>query len=115
MRLLLSCVEQGVVFNQQENKFILKQFRLPYIGHIFSAAGLRVDTKKVKAIIEMPRPDSPTAITHFLGMAKCLTKCVPKIFAAKANEERKLREGWQMLELFDKIQVEICHASVVVL
>ena len=40
-------------------KFHLDQ--VPYVGHLFTKEGLKADEAMVKAIREMPSPDSPEA------------------------------------------------------
>ncbi|WMV08548.1 hypothetical protein MTR67_001933 [Solanum verrucosum] len=40
-------------------------------GHIVSGKGIRVDTQKIKAVQNWPRPTSLTDIRSFLGLAAC--------------------------------------------
>ena len=47
-------------------KFRLDQ--VPYVGHLFTKEGLKPDEAKVKAINEIPPPDSPEALHRLLGM-----------------------------------------------
>ena len=42
--------------------------QVPYIWHLFTKEGLKPDEAKVKAIKEIPPPDSPEALHRFLSM-----------------------------------------------
>lgn len=48
------CKEQGVKLNT--DKLTLRQNEIPFIGHVATGKGLRVDPAKVWAISEMPAP-----------------------------------------------------------
>ena len=50
--------------------------RVPFIGHVVSENGLRVDPAKVKAIVNMPAPLDVAGVQRLLGMAQYLTKFV---------------------------------------
>jgi len=40
-----------------------------FLGHIVSGDGIKVDTRKIEAVQNWPRPTSPTDIRSFLGLA----------------------------------------------
>ena len=40
-----------------------------FLGHVVSRDGIQVDPKKIKAIIEWPRPTTITEVRSFLGLA----------------------------------------------
>ena len=52
---------------------------LPYIGHLLTREGLRVDPKKVKSIEEMPAPKDAKAVQRLLGSVNYLAKFVPHL------------------------------------
>ena len=41
-----------------------------FLGNIISAEGIKVDTKKMKAVKNCPRHLNPTNIRSFLGLAR---------------------------------------------
>ncbi|KAH0709589.1 hypothetical protein KY284_011016 [Solanum tuberosum] len=52
-------------------KFSKCEFWLQYVaflGHIVSSEGIRVDSQKIEAVKQWPRPTSPTDIRSFLGL-----------------------------------------------
>ena len=78
-KLLERCEERGIALNESDKKFILRTPTLPYMGHIFTADGLKIDQDKVKAITSMPQPDGPQGVRRFLGMANFVSRFVPNM------------------------------------
>ncbi|KAH0636443.1 hypothetical protein KY289_036358 [Solanum tuberosum] len=48
------------------------------LGHIISGDGIRIDTQKIEAVQNWPRPMSPIGIRSFLGLA-CYYRSFPKL------------------------------------
>ena len=76
-KLIERCGEQGIELNEGDKKFILRTPTLPYMGHVFTADGLKIDQDKVKAITSMPQPDGPQGVRRFLGTADFVSRFVP--------------------------------------
>ena len=55
LALLQRCEEQNIVLNDSEGKFICKTQRLPFMGYVFTADGLKIDDRKVIALEDMPQ------------------------------------------------------------
>jgi len=53
--LLERCKTCGIALNK--NKLQLHITEVPFMGHIFSKEGLKIDLDKVKAVLDMPRPE----------------------------------------------------------
>ncbi|UYV68177.1 K02A2.6-like, partial [Cordylochernes scorpioides] len=64
-------------FNINKVKLRLKEVK--YLGHIITPHGLKPDPEKVKALKEMPHPESITELKSFLGFATYLCKFMPNI------------------------------------
>ena len=47
---------------------------VPYVGHLLTPEGLKPDPAKVKAVREMPKPDSVPALQRYLGFINYLAK-----------------------------------------
>ena len=58
-----------------------------YVGHI-SAAGLKLDPEKVRAMRDMTAPGTKEDVRHFLGSIQYLAKFLPML----AEVETLLRE-----------------------
>ena len=76
LALLNRCKEKNVVLNRAETKFIYKTQQLPYMGHLFTADGLKADPSKIAAIQQMPQPEDVASVRRFLGMANYMSKFV---------------------------------------
>ncbi len=48
--------------------------RFPYIGHLLTAGGLRIDPEKARAFRDIPRPVDVKGVQRFLGMVNYLSK-----------------------------------------
>ena len=40
-----------------------------YLGHVFSAAGMSADPRKVQVVVDWPTPTNVTEVLQFLGLA----------------------------------------------
>ena len=76
--LLKRCEDKGIVLNNNE-KFCLRQTELPFMGHVFTDAGLKPDQSKIISIVDMPVPSDVPAVRRFLGMVTYLSKFVPRL------------------------------------
>ena len=77
MMFLNRCKEQGVKLNT--DKLNLRQKEVPFIGHVATDKGLRVDPAKVRAISEMPAPTDKAGVQRLLGLAQYLSKFLPHL------------------------------------
>lgn len=75
--LLQRCAEKKVKLNPDKIKLRMKE--VPFIGHVATSEGLRVDPSKVAAIMEMPLPTNVAAVQRLLGLAQYLSKFLPHL------------------------------------
>lgn len=75
--LLQRCKDKGIVLNEQ--KFVLRESKLVFMGHVISNEGISPDPAKVQAIKDMPNPTDATGARRFLGMIQFLAKFIPNI------------------------------------
>ena len=71
------CKEQGVKLNTE--KLNLRLTEVPFIGHIATDKGLRVDPAKVRAISEMPAPTDKAGVQRLLGLSQYLSGFLPRL------------------------------------
>ncbi len=62
----------GLTLNSKKCKF--RETQLEFLGHIISAHGVKMDSNKVKAILEMPEPQDVSSLRRFMGMVNQLGK-----------------------------------------
>ena len=75
--LLQRCRDKGIKLNQK--KSVLKATSIPFLGHIVTDKGLKVDPEKVKAILEMPNPTNPTEVQRLQGSVNYLARFLPML------------------------------------
>jgi hypothetical protein len=49
---------------------------IDYLGHLISAEGMKVDGKKLSAMVEWPKPKSLKALRGFLGLIRYYRKFI---------------------------------------
>ncbi len=67
----------------REHKILIKaskctwgQEELPYLGHIVSKDGIKVDPKKIQAVADWPEPQNLTELQQFLGLTNFFRKYI---------------------------------------
>ena len=70
------------------NKCIFCYAQIPFFGMIVGAEGIKPDTKKIKALQELPLPNNMHEMQSFLGIVNYLSRFSPKI----ANPTSALRQ-----------------------
>ena len=67
----------------RDNKILIKaskcswgQEELPYLGHIVSKDGIKVDPKKIQAVADWPEPQTLTELQQFLGLTNFFRKYI---------------------------------------
>ena len=110
------CQQSGVKFNA--NRMQLRIPEVPFIGHVATADGLRVDPRKVRAINEMLGPTDVAAVQRLLGLTQYLAKFLPRL----SDMTKPLREltmedvGFQWDEpqqaAFDALKASVTNTPV---
>lgn len=71
------CESRGLKLNI--DKLELRRTEVPFIGHVATGEGIRVDPAKVKAIRDMPAPTDKAGVQRFLGLVQYLSKFLPNL------------------------------------
>ena len=105
LALLQRCEEQNIVLNDSEGKFICKTQRLPFMGHVFTADGLKIDDRKVKALEDVPQPSDVPGVRRFLGLANYMAKFVPNLSGMAVPLRKLTQEGvqWEWTNECDQV------------
>ena len=69
------CRTWNFKLNRQKVKRCQSSVR--FMGHLLTSDGLKADSEKIQAIIEMSEPCDITALKRFLGMVNYLLKYMP--------------------------------------
>ena len=75
--LLQRCREQGIKLNSK--KSVVKTTSMTFLGHIVTDQGLKLDPKKVQAILEMPKPTNSAEIQRLQGSVNYLARFLPEL------------------------------------
>ena len=71
------CMQKALKLNAEKCKF--RQTEVPFIGHIATDKGLKVQPERVRAIIDMPKPTDTAGVQRLLGMVQYLEKFLPHL------------------------------------
>ena len=71
------CQLKGIKLNRQKLEF--KCDEVPFHGHLLTAEGLKPDPEKVRAIVEMLRPEKRDDILRLNGMVNYLNRFLPNL------------------------------------
>ena len=101
--------ERNIKFNKK--KVQLRVTEVKYLGNIVSAKGFTPDPEKIRAIIEMPPPESKQGLRRLLGMVNYLSQCIPNMSEITAPLRSLLKKdvqwswhdghGTPVLQLYD--------------
>ena len=90
---------------------------LKYVGYLVSAAGIKPDTQKIAAIIDMAPPTNVAEVRCFIGMVNQLAKFSPRLLELSALIRELLRKDrtWSWAgpkkAAFHKMKEAICSAQ----
>ena len=90
------------------------------LGFLVSDRGIEFEPSKIKAILEMPPPESKKKIRGFLGrlqyisrfIAKLTSTYVPIFKLLKKNEPHEWNDEWQ--KAFELIKEYLLHPPILV-
>ena len=114
--LQLRCEEKKIRLN--EEKTVLKQSEISFMGHCVSAQGVKPDPEKVKALLEAARPTDVHGIRRFCGMVQYLAKFVDNVSESLAPLQEMTRKNakfeWsqQCEKGFNDIKRKIAEATM---
>ena len=116
MAFLEWCRERNVKLNVE--KLTLREKEVPFIGHVATDKGLRVDPAKVRAITDMPAPTDKVGVQLLLGLAQYLSKFLPrlsditKLLRELTQTDIQLFWGDNQQAAFDKVKEAVTETPV---
>ena len=108
--------KQSLKLNKEKCK--IRQTQVPYVGHLLTSEGLKIDPQKVKAVQEMPGPQSKEDVKCLLGFVQFLSLYLPSLSTVDAPlrelEKQDMLFHWDPLqqESFEKIEKLVSEAPV---
>ncbi|KAK8511749.1 hypothetical protein V6N12_000792 [Hibiscus sabdariffa] len=104
------------VFHEYLDQFVIRE--VVFLGHVVSSEGIRVDPKKVEAIVNWKQPTSVTEIRSFLGLASYYRRFVSGFSKVAAPFTKLLQKGvkyeWSdaRQQAFEKLKEALINAPV---
>lgn len=115
-QVLQRLLDHNVKINYEKcNWFVDK---VVYLGHVISRDGISVNPKKLKAIVDSPRPQNVTQLKSFLGMINFYAKFMDQLSlkTAKLYDLLKKDVKWVWTDEHEKIWLnckkEICKETI---
>ena len=108
--------KQALKLNKEKCK--IHQTQVPYVGHLLTSEGLKIDHQKVKAVQEMPAPQSKEDVKRLLGFVQFLSRYLPNLSTVDAQlrelEKADILFHWDppQKESFEKIKKLVSEAPV---
>ena len=84
--------------------------QVPYVGHLLTSEGLKIDPQKVRAVQEMPKLQSKEDVKRLLGFVQFLSQYLPSLSTVDAPlrelEKADMLFHWDhpQKESFEKIK-----------
>jgi hypothetical protein len=75
--LLNRCRSVGIKLNKEKAEIRKKE--ITFLGHRVTSEGLKIDPEKVKAVLEMRKPDNVEDVRRFCGFVNYLSKFLPRL------------------------------------
>ena len=116
MKFLERASKKGLKLNKEKCK--IRQREVPYVGHLLTAEGLRIDPQKVKAIHEMPEPKTKEDVKRLLGFVQFLSRYLPRLSTVDAplreldKSDVLFHWDYPQMESFRKIKQLVSQAPV---
>ena len=108
--------ERNIKFNKK--KIQLRVTEVKYLGNIVSEKGFTPDPEKIRAIMEMPPPESKQDLRRLLGMVNYLSQYIPNMSEITAPLRSLLKKDIQLSwhnehqESLEKIQKILTSSPV---
>ena len=83
--------ERGVKFNEKKLQF--KKSEVVFSGNRIGAEGMKPDELKIKAILDMPRPESKEGIWRLIGLLNYLAPYIPDMSSITSPLRALLKKG----------------------
>ena len=73
----MTCRKYGISLNPKKSLFGLEEGKL--LGHIISKDGIRIDSERIQAILQIPYPRNIKELQAFLGKINFLRRFIPNL------------------------------------
>ena len=112
------CRKFGISLNPKKELFTMKEGKL--LGHIISQKGIRIDPKKVEAIIKIELPRNKVEVQSFLGKVNFLRRFIAafakivKYITDMLGKDKEIKCTLESKQSFNDIKKDIFEVKEVV-
>ena len=91
------CRKFGLSLNPEKTMFGLQEGKL--LGHIISKEGIKIDSKRIEAILQITHPRNIKELQSFIGKINFLRRFIPNLAKLLRNITNKLKKEWGKIDL----------------
>ena len=102
-RVLETIEKAGITLNYDKCEF--GKTELSFLGHVIGQGTVQADPNKVKAVLNMKKPDDVSSLRRFLGMVNQLSKFSPKL--SNLTQQYLVMGGEPQDIAFEKIKADL--------
>ena len=84
------CRKFGISLNPKKTLFALQEGKL--LGHIISEEGIKIDPKRIEAILQISHPRNIKELQYFIGKINFLRRFIPNLAELLRNITNMLKE-----------------------
>ena len=110
------CAERHILLNDDKREVFLKE--ITFHGHRITCDGVKLDDKKLRAILDMEAPENVSAVKRFCGVVQYMAKFLPDLSSMlepiRALTRKSVAWNWstECNEAFNAIKQKLVTAPV---
>jgi hypothetical protein len=118
IKVFLKCRKFGLSLNPKKSLFSMKEGKI--LGHIVSAEGVRIDSRRVEAIQTLSLPRYKKEVQYFLGKINFLRRFVSnfielvKYITIMLRKDSEIKWTFETRDYFDQIKKSLIEAPILV-
>eukprot|EP00253_Pinus_taeda_P008794 PITA_08794 len=115
-QIFMTCRKYGISFNPKKSLFGLEEGKL--LGQIISKDGIRIDTERIQAILQIPYPRNIKELQAFLGKINFLRRFIPnlaeliRLLRNMLKNDAKVRWSLETKRAFESIKAALTQTPV---
>jgi len=116
-QIFMTCRKYGVSLNPKKSLFGLEEGKL--LGHIISKDGIRIDSERIQAILQIPYPRNIKELQAFLGKINFLRRFIPnlaeliRMLNKMLKKDAKVKWSLEAKQAFESIKIALTQAPVI--
>eukprot|EP00253_Pinus_taeda_P010147 PITA_10147 len=115
-QIFMTCRKYSISINPKKSLFSLEEGKL--LGHIISKYGIRIDPKRIQAILQIPYPRNVKELQAFLGKINFLRRFIPnlagliRLLRNMLKKDAKVKWSLETKQDFESIKTALTQTPV---